>query len=115
MQKQKQNLKCSTLREKTQPNDHNNKNRTKISLLPTPKGPASSICQELFLLSSVQGTREGQRNTARREVSSLCATELVVNTPAGESLGPHRSPRFIPGQEETVLNQDDIMGLDSFE
>lgn len=32
MQKQKQNLKCSTLREKTQPNDRNNKNRTKISL-----------------------------------------------------------------------------------
>lgn len=51
MQKQKQNLKCSALRGKTQPTTVTVKT-TKMSL-PVPKGPAHSICQELFLLSSL--------------------------------------------------------------
>lgn len=46
MQKQKQKLKCSTLRGKTQTNYHNAKNRTKMSSLPTLKGPAKGICLE---------------------------------------------------------------------
>ena len=46
MQKQKQKLKRSTLRGKTQPNYHSLKNKTKISFPLTPWGP-NSLCRSV--------------------------------------------------------------------
>lgn len=116
MQKQKQKLKCSTLRGKTQLTDHNLKNRTKISFLPYAQGPCDERGPRVFPpLPQSRGPRgpvgAGQWPTARRHTAQLLQSWPHTRA-AQENRGLHPPRTVPPGQKATLLNRNDYMGCD---